>query len=358
MTYPEARPDPGAGTARIRMRGPADLIEAVPYLMGFHPEESLVVLGFRGRRPAEQPAQVAFTARIDLDLAEPSGLDPVAAGQLLSMLADSGCAAVVAVVFTESGGHAPAQNPRLRPVWAGMSAELVELGIELLDFLLVGGERVYSVACSDRRCCPAEGRPRSRDSTVAAELTYAGLVAAPDRASLMASLEGESTTARSARRPLLVRAEERLDRLQSERGAEALRRSEISALLQAGYDCEHGARLSSRRLARLGAALRRIDVRDAIWISLDQREITASQLLRQLAAGLPAPYDAAPMFLAGWTYWRQGQGTLAAAAVTKVLESDPDYSAAALLADAIRLALDPHTTPGLDGPWNSHRSGG
>ena len=49
----------------IRVTSPADLIEAVPYLLGFHPTESLVVVGFDDS--AGSGRQVAVTARLDLD---------------------------------------------------------------------------------------------------------------------------------------------------------------------------------------------------------------------------------------------------------------------------------------------------
>jgi hypothetical protein len=50
---------------RLAVRSPADLIAAVPYLLGFHPADSVVVVAMRGRR-------ITFAARADLpDLADP-----------------------------------------------------------------------------------------------------------------------------------------------------------------------------------------------------------------------------------------------------------------------------------------------
>ncbi len=37
-------------TPRMRLRTPADVLAATPYLMGFHPDDSLVGLGLRGTR--------------------------------------------------------------------------------------------------------------------------------------------------------------------------------------------------------------------------------------------------------------------------------------------------------------------
>ena len=35
---------------RVRLSGPTDLIAIVPYLLGFHPSDSLVILAVRGKR--------------------------------------------------------------------------------------------------------------------------------------------------------------------------------------------------------------------------------------------------------------------------------------------------------------------
>nr|WP_305070542.1 DUF4192 family protein [Micromonospora sp. 4G55] len=44
---------------RLTVRSPADLLAAVPYLLGFHPADSVVVVAMRAQR-------VVFAARADL----------------------------------------------------------------------------------------------------------------------------------------------------------------------------------------------------------------------------------------------------------------------------------------------------
>src|SRR4051812_38127714 len=61
---------------RLAVRSPADLIAAVPYLLGFHPADSVVVVALRGRR-------VVFAARGDLP--EP-GSDPRPAARHLAQV--------------------------------------------------------------------------------------------------------------------------------------------------------------------------------------------------------------------------------------------------------------------------------
>jgi hypothetical protein len=68
-------------------------------------------------------------------------------------------------------------------------------------------------------------------------------------------------------------------------------------------------------------------------------------LWRRLATSLPAPYDAAPLFLFGWASYRDGNGALARIAADRALDSDPYYTAADLILAALSQALDPHQLP-------------
>ena len=140
-----------------------------------------------------------------------------------------------------------------------------------------------------------------------AELTYAGLVARPDRATLLATLDGAAEPARAALLPALHRAGQRLVDLIERNGADVARRTESSALVRAAYGMRARHRAQPTPAGPAGAALRDIAIRDALWIAVDARAVTATALLTQLHKALPGPYDAAPMFLFGWASWRAGE---------------------------------------------------
>lgn len=336
----------------ISLSSPAELIEAVPYLLGFHPHESLVVLGLRcgGVGP---PSQIAVSARSDLDLTEEAGLDLAMAASLVRILGDADCAAVGVVIFSDRcQGADPRADPELARVTMNLSQLLGAGGIDVLDLLLVDQTHWWSLICQRWQCCPPEGNPRLADSALAAEFTYAGLVAHSSRASLMATLNGRPEPLRVRLLPALHRADQRLSDLLDRKGPQRARRTETAALVRAGYEAQHGANLSNRRLTRLGAALRDLAIRDQLWLGIDRRTVTVISLLEQLHSALPAPYDAAPMFLFGWASWRNGAGALAMEAAERALRSDPSYSAAQLLIDAVQSGLDPHATPNLLGPPN------
>jgi hypothetical protein len=100
-------------------------------------------------------------------------------------------------------------------------------------------------------------------------------------------------------------------------------------------------------IARLGAALRHHAVRDAIWLAIDSGADNADELWLDLARRLPSPYDAAPLFLYGWSAWRRGNGTMAGMAAERSLASDSGYSVAELLLSALQHGIDPRAVPKL-----------
>lgn len=329
----------------IKVTSPGDLIDAVPYLLGFHPSESLVVIGFAGVQASAR--QVTVTARLDLG---PAGVDPDAVRSMTQALGRSNSAAVAAVLLTDRLAGDPRRSAWLRDALAALSAELDRAGLRLLDALAATASRWWSMCCDRLDCCPPEGIARTTGtSTVAAAATYAGLVALPDRQALLASLDGAPAAARAALLPALRRADRRLAELSGREGLPRTRRGELAAMLRAARECQEGLRLSPRRLARLGAALGDSEVRDAVWLRIDDRSLQAEQLLKQLHSQLPPPYQTPPLFLYGWQLWRAGSGTLAAVAAERALRSDPAYSAARLLLEAVEAGMDPQRTPPLTG---------
>jgi hypothetical protein len=334
----------------IRVTTPGDLIEAVPYLLGFHPRESLVVIGFDD--VAGTSRQITVTARLDVG---PDGAEPASVRSLAGVLARSGTGAIAAVLVSDRVTDDPRRDRWVRQLLSTLSAELDRAGLRLLDALAANQSHWWSLCCQNPDCCPPTGTPRSEDSVVAAAATYAGLVAMPDREALLAALDGAPDAVRAALLPALRRADTRYAELTGRIGLRRARRNEHAALVRAAAECESGLQLSPRRLARLGAALRDLEIRDALWLAIDDRSLRAEKLLGQLHTRLPPPYQAAPLFLLGWHLWRTGSGTLAAAAAERVLRTDPGYSAARLLLEAVEAGMDPRLTPPLTDGGPSRR---
>lgn len=338
-TRPHAVIDPlDARPPLLRVSGPGELAQAIPYLLGFHPRDSLVLVGLRQGR-------VGVTARVDLsDVIDP--VDPVSLPAILTAMTRSEVSRVVALVYDD--GAADPSSRQAMP-WAELAEDLSlaadSVGVELGEAALVSGGRIWSFLCDNPSCCPPEGRPVETDSAIAASAAYAGLVALPDRASLAALLARRLAPEVAAERGAKLAAAERAGRLG---GCTERTETRVICAVARSFDRPGSTEeLSDEQRTRFALALRRIEVRDAVWIAVDEGRVDGRPLWRRLATSLPAPWDAGPLFLFGWASYRAGDGALARIAADRALESDPMYSAADILLAALDQAIDPHLLPRL-----------
>jgi len=124
---------------RLRVRRPDDLLALIPYLIGFHPEESLVAVFVRSGR-------VILTGRLDLS----SDANAEELAEFIDALAKREEAEALALV-----AYSAASLPTNRLLTQLMD-RLVEQ--ELTDVLYVGHGRWWSLTCADD-CCPLAGTP-------------------------------------------------------------------------------------------------------------------------------------------------------------------------------------------------------
>lgn len=330
----------------LRVRNPGDLIEAIPYLLGFHPRDSLVIVGLAGTR-------VSITARVDLgDLREAAML----AGTL-RVLMNGESTRAIAAIFDEVPTGVRAPGLPHRDLIHDLAARTGKLGIDLVDAVLVADGRWWSYHCTDDRCCPPEGRELPGDASPSrAAATYAGLVALADRAELAALLDPDDDTRRAALEPAIAEHENLAAAAVVGGYAQRYQRSVKRAIFAAARDADEslfpgsGGALSDDELCRFAVALSETAIRDAVWLAVDQRRLDGRALWREIGRRVPPPYDAAPLFLFGWASWRDGNGAGAGIAAERAMASDPEYTAAELLLGALAHGLDPHRTPRLRMP--------
>ena len=312
----------------VCVRGPADLLAAVPYLLGFHPEESLVVIGL-------DDTKVTVTARLDLADVDTTG----ALSNLFGAIQRAGSTKVVTAVFT--GTLTPSS-----PMLVSLAENVGRADFELVDVLVVIRGRWWSLICSDPQCCPPEGNPMPPAPTVLdVTATYAGLTALPNRDALGAMFDPAPD-----RRDLAAEIEHQQDeQLRATLGGIRARddRSVIRALFAAQRAAQSGQMPTDHEVARYAVALQSYVVRDAFWMALDDGRLEGIELWVNLARRLPAPYGAAPLFLAAWRAYRDGNGALAGIAAERALASDPSCSAAHLLLAVLARGIDPRTLPKL-----------
>jgi hypothetical protein len=317
----------------VTLRTPTDVIAAVPYLLGFHPTDSVVVVGLSAR-------QVVFNVRADLP-APGAPPDEVAlvAGDMSRVLASHGADRALVI-----GYGPPAQVTRA--VFAVRDV-LARDGVDVVEMLRVSDGRYWSYMCASPDCCPPDGTPFDTSGTeIAASATFAGRVVMPDRTSLtciVAPPEGVELLAieRATARALADLAGE----LPDGPTAGAARRRAAVRMFTTGLERHrHGSRLDDDELARFTLLIRAVDARDAVW----QRILAAGwsldphvDLWRDVVRRARPDLAVAPAALLAFTAWRAGDGALAWFAVQRALAEDPDYSLAHLVGEALMRALPP-----------------
>jgi len=315
---PAARPD------LVKVRGPADVVVALPYVLGYQPAESLVLVSLRGPR-----GRVGLTLRADLPTAEASGA--VCAELVDYLRRDDADEAIAAVYGTP--------DPLL---WPELDRTLRAAGLPVKEALRIMDGRWRSYLCSDPNCCPPEGTPiRSitdpgGPSLLAATMVAAGMgvldsrealaesIAPPSAGVALAAMEGELERAAFATAARLLRPG----------GLGSCRREWqrcVLAALQAARAVPPPP-LAQEEVAVLLVALADIPTRDlaAEWVEGAQGD-AARTLWTELTRRAPRPYDVAPATLLANAAWRNGQGALARIAVERALAGDPSYRLALLL---------------------------
>lgn len=335
-------PRPAAAPARpappllLKLSSPADLLEAVPHLLGFHPAESLVAVGMSGPR-----RRLGLELRVDL----PSAEGEQALADLVSAhLCHAGVDAVVLVVYTE---QAETRLPRSGLV-EKVGAALLLRGLKVFDVLLVQGGRWWSYTCTDSACCPPAGVPvrtgSGPASRVAAGIAYAGLAALPSREHLERSLRAPRSEARVAAEQALARvARTMLERRGAGVTAETLRaeaRQLLHALL-ARY-AEGRAPVEPDEAARLVLALRDVPLRDEVCgMYGGTRAAELRSLLTDLVRRAVPPDDAPVVTVLAAVAYAQGDGSVAGIALERAIASDPGYTLARLLREGLQRGLHP-----------------
>lgn len=312
-------------TTRIRLSDPAELVAAIPHLLGFHPRQSLVLLALHGKR-------LGLTLRADLVDATQA---PLLAEQMLAPLARQEPTGVVLVVI--GGEYQTDHGPPHR--------DLIEVFDETLAAAQVPLVHAIWTAAT------AAGAPwRCYDDPACA-----GTLADPAATPLAAAAVAAGVVTFGAREDLVA--------LLADRDPDALSRR--SALLQAA-DGEHplSARLVARRLALLerlhrqagsgdvvlddhsvaevASALCDHRVRDAClpWCT-GPDAVATERLWLALVRATPAPERAEPAALLALVVYLRGDGALAGVALDAAQQACPEHSLSALLRAALDGGLPP-----------------
>jgi Domain of unknown function (DUF4192) len=360
---PEDQLDAEVGNrTQVLLRGPGDLAEALPYLIGFHPDDSVVMIGLHGPRGR-------FGAR--LRVAIPSDTDdwPALATQAADRLINGAGprrrpdAITVFVCQEPRVAESPTQAmARLRPLAQHLRTACGALDVPVIEALCLSGGRWWSYTCPKESCCPPEGAPlnRSGTSVIAAAAVYAGIQVRGSLREMEARLTPVGMPrAASQQRALNDACTELMPRLLVEGDTDAVR-SETMDLAGAALerfraappsaensqgDAHDDDLLGDDEAAAIILGLQDRDARDmaAEWME-GADAAPAGRLWRALArrcVGAYLDHAAAPLTLAGWVAWSTGDEPSARVAFGRALSVDPQYTFANLLSQACTHGLDP-----------------
>lgn len=352
---------------QVTLRTPAELADALPYLLGYRPEDSMVLAALHDR---EGRGRFGGRARLGI----PASVDDwdAAATQLAHGLVTGSerrgarPEQIVAFLCQE-----PAQGEtgrqvmeRLRPLSQKMRLACGGLDVPVVEALCISDGRYWSYCCDRTECCPAEGRPMGLPGTsvLAAAAAYAGVQVRGTLSELRARLLPRETAAALEQEIALDRggmalvprildgeqragvAEETLELAELLRNRFAAAPA-VSGMLTA--DLRDDELLDHDEAARLILGLQDRATRDRVaeWMEGDEAP-PALRLWRALARRCVGPYrehGAAPLTLAGWVAWSTGDEVEAREAFAMALGADADYLFARLLHQACNEGLDPES---------------
>ncbi|WP_347057284.1 DUF4192 domain-containing protein [Blastococcus sp. HT6-30] len=325
----------------VRISDPGEVAAALPHLLGFHPSESLVLIGLGG----PSGGRVGLTVRGDI----PTAGDGAATARLLArgLRTDDPAAALVVVVseVADELDEGPARGCGLphRSLVHELVLALAAVDVPVRDVLLVRRGRWWSYDCPHPCCAPSAGTPLPGGVSVLAVASVStGQVVAADRRALAARLTAPPGAVAGVRRACarVAAGSQQVVEAAPAAASDAVVRRAV-ARSRPGAPAGAGP-LDDDELARLLRILQDVGARDrALQLALGEDAVAAELLWTDCTRRAPAPLDAAPATLLAVSAWLRGDGALANVALDRALRSDPGYSLARLLSQALAACLPP-----------------
>lgn len=312
----------------IRPHGLQGILATVPYLLGFHPRQSLVPVLVDENR-------VILTLRLDIDhLVDDTYRTKEFLGEQLER---TGASALLLVAYTDRPDAAVGEA--LASLSLSLEAEqLVHTDApHVIDAVHVAGDRYRSVTCGDTNCCPEEGRDYAAvlSDEAAAEAVLNGLPALSDREAMRAwILPGSEDAGEGFEEHLMDslrwlcdcdprEAAQEMDRL--------LRRVERT-----------GGDVSTEELAELVGLATHPSARDVATLRIDRFSSPLWGEVWSMAArcadGLAA---VGPLGLVGLAAWARGDGALVCLCLEEGEQILPEHGLVRLLDDVVGFGLHP-----------------
>ena len=319
------------GRTPVSLRDPAQLLAALPCVLGFRPENSVVLIGHR-----PPGTRMGLVLRADLP---PKSMRRRQADALAPRLAASPHTGVTILVI--GGRRRPGAPPPHSGFVNRLGEALADQGLRVLHALwtpeITAGKpwQCYQ----DQHCGGILPDPRS--TVAAAETARSGEVVFDSRDELEEMLVPSDPEA-------IGRRAERLAILLEPPWPDADRIASAGAEIRTALErMSRGLGLpgTDDEIIRLACALEVKEIRDACLALADPpgtaQARQADVLWLTLVRELPAPERAEPAALLAYSAFMHGGGAFAGMALENALDADPDHLLARLLAEAIEGGVTP-----------------
>lgn len=306
----------------MNVQSPRQLLSALPHLIGFHPENSIVAV-------AMDDDEILTIVRVDWNC------DPVNLPEsLLASLRQVGKPALVLVAYGSS------------EIALDQLVDLVPQSREfdLLDALWVRARRWSSLMCDDPSCCPEQGNVLTDITPTDLEFVLAGSAPFASREDLTSRLDSAVLDEQQViDRDEAVKTV--LDAFVTENGAQESKVPARSKFLEELMQLwSEESEWNWQAHALLVTVVSDIQMRDGFLRKmLDRCELRLPIRTSLMSAvSLAHPDNIAPLAtaLAGCA-WLDGNGAVATVALERALVADPSYSLARLLDRAISHNVPP-----------------
>ncbi|MBB5164562.1 DUF4192 domain-containing protein [Mycobacterium sp. AZCC_0083] len=315
--------------ADFHINKPGALIAALPAVLGFVPEKSLVLVTF-------DDGEMGCVMRIDLsnDVFD-------AVGHMAEVAATAGPDAAIAVIVDEDATTCRMCKDEHRLLADALGDALSEWGIDLL-----GVHVVDRVAAGGRWHCADGG-------------VYAGSVEDPTASPMAAAavLDGRRLYSRRADLQAVIAVADPV-RTAGLRGAfkaatdaatgdadqrpDADARADVEHAMAAAAGAVEGRCPSDADLARLAYGLTDPRVRDTLYaLAVGRDAASAESLWVLLARTLPEPWRAEPLVLLAFSTYARGDGPLAGVSLEAALRCNPGHRMARMLDQALQSGMRP-----------------
>lgn len=318
-------PPPSTPQFDFHLSRPGALIAALPAVLGFVPQQSLVLVTVdRGELGCVLRADLIddMTGRVDhlVELADAAGAD-----------------AVIAVIVDATGTDCRACDDRYRHLASALGRALAAVDIELyaahvVDRVAAGGYWHCADGCGEQGQVDDPGA-----SPLAAAAVLDGRRLYASRDELLQVIRPDPVACASTARALAAVQPGCADA----RPVEEVRR-DVEAALAAAQQLAEGIEPGSAELARLAAALADPRVRDTLYaLAVGECAQQAEDLWALLARNLPDLWRVEALVLLAFSAYARGDGPLAGVSLDAALQVRPTHRMAGMLDTALQTGMHP-----------------